>query len=253
MTEKELIKKLNNLRHVQPDAAWKQQNREILLAQISNTATVKEQDYFDKLFMFGKNFVLSLPRPALAFSGLLVVLITGVAISNNTFVNPNDTLNIARIISEKAKLSFTFDETQKNKMQLEFASLHAKEIAGTLAESAVSKDGADSQNTTKLRADFKVEINKMRQSLAAKPAASATPAADADIKVSVADSGFDSKGVQVSTPKSAAASIVAATASSTVATPSNASQTLEEAEKLFNDKNYKEAADKLNQVDSLLK
>lgn len=256
MTEKELIKKLNNLHHIQPDAAWKKRSREILLSQISNTSVAYEPSRWQQLWTMSKNFTLSLPRPAMAFSGLIVVLITGMAISNNTFVNPSDALNIARVISEKAKLSFTFDETEKNKMRLQFASSHAREIVGTLSQpdSQASTEAAD-----RLRDSFKEEISRMRLAVGQpskavdQPEPVSASSTDADIKVSVADSGRADQGLQVSTPSSTAAAIVAASATSTLSVPKTVDQILEDAEKLFNDKNYKEAAEKLNQVDSLIK
>jgi hypothetical protein len=86
--------------------------------------------------------------------------IFGVQASN--YSNPGDSLYIAKIISNKAKLAITFDEEKKTKMRIRFASDHAKDITKFLAESDPKEE---TKETEKLSKNFKEQIYSVKTKL----------------------------------------------------------------------------------------
>jgi hypothetical protein len=86
--------------------------------------------------------------------------IFGVQASN--YSNPGDSLYIAKIISNKAKLAITFDEEKKTKMRIRFASDHAKDITKFLAESDPKEENKE---TEKLSKNFKEQIDSVKTKL----------------------------------------------------------------------------------------
>jgi len=169
MEERDLLKKLNNLKNIKPDDNWKKNYREILYSQISGGATVnKEQSNLRIIWeniMPGKIF-MDMAKPvwitSLASILILVVGIGGVYASKNS--KPGDSLYIAKIISEKAKFAMTFNEKDKAKLGLEFATNRAKEITQVLDE---SKESADEKGVKveQLTQNFKKEITQVKNRL----------------------------------------------------------------------------------------
>ena len=158
MNDKDLLKKLNNLKTIKPDDNFKKNCRDILYAQISaGTAENKSESNLKTIWdslMPGKIF-LQMAKPvwitSLASILILVIGVGGVYASKNS--KPGDSLYIAKIISEKAQFVMTFNEKDKAKLGLEFATNRAKEITQVLEE---SKEPEDSKGKTveKLKQNF---------------------------------------------------------------------------------------------------
>jgi len=213
------------------------------------------------------SFAKVISKPVYALGALVVVLVTGSLFSHQVFGNakPNDSLYIARIISEKAKLNTMFNSDDRNKLAVQFATEHAQDISAVLSNPEFNND-ANKAEVAKLNASFNEEINNVKNRisyLSPKPAAVAPDVkATGTDTVSIADSGKDNKGLQLSeTPNAKIATLSAATiatatpATSTIATSTDATADtmLDEAQKLFEKKDYSKAADKLKAVDELIK
>jgi hypothetical protein len=158
MTEKELIKKLNGLKSIKLDSNFKEESGRILYNQISNSSG----GFTASLNIFQKAFGY-IAQPVWAVFFVVVVIgggIFGVQASN--YSNPGDSLYIAKIISNKAKLAITFDEEKKTKMRIRFASDHAKDITKFLAESDPKEE---TKETEKLSKNFKEQIYSVKTKL----------------------------------------------------------------------------------------
>ncbi len=279
MTERQLLEKLNNLKSVNPETSWQASNRELLLAQISNSGASSLSAWQVFVINF-QSFAKAASQPAFALATFIVVLLSVGVFSHQLFsqAKPNDSLYIARIISEKAKLGVTLDAKSRDKMAVQFATNHAQDISTVLADPEFNNE-ANQDQVAKLNESFKREIETARTRISYMKAE--TPAVQPEAMVSIANDDKEDKGVQVSLsePDLAAAvsvgqtppvvSVVAVDASSTtepeLASSSSAveaaeiegeSETekiLEEAEELFNNKDYNSAVDKLKEVDQMLK
>jgi hypothetical protein len=158
MTEKELVKKLNSLKSIKLDSNFKEESGRILYNQISNSSG----GFTASLNIFQKAFGY-IAQPVWAVFFVVVVIgggIFGVQASN--YSNPGDSLYIAKIISNKAKLAITFDEEKKTKMRIRFASDHAKDITKFLAESDPKEE---TKETEKLSKNFKEQIYSVKTKL----------------------------------------------------------------------------------------
>jgi hypothetical protein len=270
MTDNELIKILNKLHEIKPDAEWKASNRELLFSQIFHGQNLsgEENDILARGRSVWKNFtdyfdvyILGNLSKVLARPTLTVVLIVVIALGTGVFgvqysrsTKPGDSLYIAKIVSEKTQLAFTFGEKEKAQLEISFATNRTQEISEIVNENLENKD----DQVVKLTEDFKREINSTRQRLQKitqnAPASNdkgisqtdknsattskkiAAPGKDSkDIKnkdneVFSANSGKDDKRIEISEP----------------------SKTLDEAEKLFDSKNYQQTIDKLNEVNTIL-
>lgn len=267
MSEKELIKKLNNLKQIKPDNEWKKNYRDILYSQISaginaNTAESNWKIIWENI-MPGKTFIQSVRSVWLTTAACVLILITGIGgvyVSKNS--KPGDSLYIAKIISEKAQLAITFNEKEKAKLGLEFASNRAKEITQVLEESkepAVAKN----EKVAQLSQNFKKEISEVKNRLSA--IKSVAGSADEETQLFGANLGKTDQRLEIAEPKTAEPAKAekpvtapsekgqpAANATSTrenLATPDTA---LNEAEKLFDEKNYSGSIDKLREADKLI-
>lgn len=233
MTERELIKKLNNLKNLKPATDWKVSQREILLSQVENTSGDYQVSSWGNFWMVTRNVFGSVPQFAWASMAIVIFLTTGLIWGNELKVAPNNSLYIARVISEKARLNTTFDSAAKNRLARQYASEHARDIVVTLS----NPEFTDSEDVAKLNENFKTEIAKVRENL---------PAVNPDDAiVTIADSEKATSGVMVYDPN--------ATTSEPVAEPKDAKVILEEAEKLFNEKDYSGALDKLNEAEEIIR
>jgi hypothetical protein len=237
MTDKELIHKLNNLKNVKPDAAWQSSNREILFSQISNTTVEMEISSFTSFWMITKNVFSIIPQTAYVTAAIVVFLVGGLAYGNYLPVKPNNSLYIAKIISEKARLSTTFDSSAKNRLEAQYASSHAQDIASTLSDPSFNI--LNTEEVNKLNDNFKTEIAKVKSSLPK----------EGDDKIVVADSEKATSGISVYDPNATGTD---AETKGVKLAPS-AKQILDDASKLFSDKDYSGALDKLREVDEIIK
>ena len=230
MTEKQLIQQLTELRS-SVDHNWVKKNRELLSYQIFNGAEYSDTalGFFDRLSLISKRVLQPTPIAALIALFFVASGFVGVRASRNA--TPGEPWYIAKTISEKAQLATTFNETGKAKLNLEFA----KERANELSKVTSTENKDDTSQVAELSAGFKQQIESARERIVKIEATKkvTAPVAKKDVKkdseeaVMSAEAGKDTTGIEVSLP---------------------AQKALEEAEKLFNDKNYNGAANKLDEI-----
>jgi TolA-binding protein len=262
MTDKDLIVKLKSLKNINPDSNWLTNNRDLLLSQISNSGAEVLSPW--KNFMINlSSFAKAASKPAYAL-GAFILIITGSVFSHDVFgsAKPNDSLYIARVISEKAKLNTMFNSDERNKLAVQFATEHAQDISAVLADTQFNNDNNKAE-VAKLNASFDKEIDtvKTRISYLNQNQKPVTPVKDdkvavatntnantkASDTVSMAGDAKDNKGVEVvETPaqKAIVAPVEKATSTDAI---------INEAKQLFDKKDYTKAADKLKEVDELIK
>ena len=278
MNDKELFQKLNSFKSIIPDNEWKNSCREILLSQISRGQTVEElnqKKQFGWKIFFGdllpQRIRLEIARPVWAGVFVMILLITGgvVGVYASRNANPEDSLYIAKIISEKAQFAITFDEKEKTRLNLEFAINRAKEINKLLEKTTVNEAWLDkNEKVQKLTANFKKEISQAKNRLNKTNINSndkeekeeeesrffgANLSKDNQrIEISEPVKVNNSKSV-ISEPKPVVETVATTTAVSTVENlakdnSQTASEILDEAEKLFDEEKYSESIDKLKKV-----
>lgn len=247
-----------------PEAAWLKSNREILLSQIANSGT-KELSNWRRLVIDLRSFTQTISQPAMALGSLLFLLVGASVFGHLAFnrTKPNESLYIARIISEKAKLSTIFDSQQREKLEVQFAANHAEAITEILAGTVIDESNQD--QVAMLNKKFNQEVDTMRAKIAAAkpvsaPAATvATPTPSMEEEdVVVAGNGKEDKGLQLEIKNDGNDTAVTATNTTEVmveASPVSKApaEILEEAKTLFDNKEYDSALDKLKEVKELIK
>ncbi|PKM91657.1 hypothetical protein CVU82_00390 [Candidatus Falkowbacteria bacterium HGW-Falkowbacteria-1] len=174
MTDKELLKQLNSLKSIRMEENLKESNKRVLLTQISNTVSENsEAKPFNNFFFFVKNILAMSSRPAMVLSGVFLFLFASLILGSDFYKNskPTDSLYIARVLSERARLNTTFDQTAKEKLAVKFASQHAKDIATLLMDPEFNKE-ENREEVEKLSVSFKSEIEKVRGNINANEATS---------------------------------------------------------------------------------
>lgn len=269
MEDRELLKKLNNLKTVKPDDNWKKNYREVLYSQISAGATVNKSEsnlriIWDSI-MPGKTFI-NMAKPvwvtSLASVLILVIGIGGVYASKNS--KPGDSLYIAKIISEKAQFAITFNEKDKAKLGLDFATNRAKEITQVLGESKESEDKKD-KKVEQLSQNFKKEISQVKNRLTTIKAAEnqSNQGKEEELEVFGANLGKTDQRMEVAEPVKPEAKeevspevkpdlAAPATATTTKENLSSSDKALEEAEKMFDEKDYDGTINKIEEVKQIM-
>ncbi len=298
MTEKNLIKKLNNCKNVNPDAEWLNSNRELFLAQISNSGANKLNAW--EIFCINLKCVAkAASQPVFALGVFFIVLVVSSIFTHRIFsqAKPNDSLYIARIISEKAKLNTVLDPGERDKLAVKFATGHARDISTVLANPEFNTE-ANSQKVEKLNESFTKEIEtaknkivKINERAAAQTQnqnqsgqASSTPTEEDVISIAIDEDYIESNGIEITGTETTEVEVDLATsavkkedtkedtkdkdtakeettdlASSTdevaklitesTETPKKPSdQIIEEAIKLFENKDYENVINKLNEI-----
>jgi len=265
MTERELLKQLKNLKSVKPDSAWLKSNREILLAQVSNSGAEKLSAW-TKVFIDLKSLVRTVSQPAFALGSFLVVLLGAGLFGPRILagVKPNDSLYIARVISEKAHLNTVWNSEERDQLTLQYATDRAKDITTVLSDPSFNNDQHQDE-VNKLNQNFNQEIAVVKTVINKIKPTTVTPAPEEEAVVS-AESAKDKDGVQIYTQPNAQG--VTPTAASTTkpastgtedakakdaGTSKNSQAIIDEAQKMFDNKEYSQALDKLKQVDELIK
>lgn len=249
MNEKELLRNLSALKSVTPSADWVKKNREQLAFQIFNgkEPAAIELGWFAQFSLVAHRLLQ--PAPIAALIALFFFISGGLGLRAAQKANPDDTLYIAKIMSEKLQGVATIDQDRKAELNLRFAQNRAAEMD----ELSKNQSPVATENAAELKENFKSEIASVRQQLdrinenQAKQAAIAaqTQAAaklsvkavkkndkadnEEDSSLSVADSSKDDKGLDISLP-------------------GHSQKVLDEAVKLFDAGKYGEAATKLGQV-----
>ncbi len=287
MTNKDLISKLNSLKNVSPDSSWLASNRELFLAQISNSGADKlsgGQVFFINL----KSFLKASSQPVFALGVFMLVLVASSIFGHKLFsqAKPNDSLYIARIISEKAKLNTLLNPVEKNKLAVKFATNHAQDISVVLSDPAFNNEENKDQ-VAKLNDSFNKEIETVKKIVNSGAAKTLkTEVADnvqvemSDEAISIAAEHKAEQGIQIKEAESNSAPSPRATiatgvavkeevkATTTEATTTEtkveaevsidakineADKIIDEAKESFNNKDYHSVIDKLNEVTEIIK
>lgn len=290
MTEKNLILKLKNLANISPDEAWLKSNRELLFSQISNSGAT-QLSVWQNFVINLRSFTKAAAQPVYAF-GIFVFALGVTSIFSHQLLSqakPNDTLYIARILSEKAKINTVINPESRNKLAMQFANERAQEISAVLADPNFNNE-ENKDAVAKLNTSFNEEIETVKSRIKnIVPLQNATPSVAANINstinsdaVSIAENNKDAGGVQLlenpnnkiivnSNSKIETSSVLKKTTSTSTLNLSETATTtkddnkdvnkdalktdtiLDEAQKLFSEKDYTKALDKLKEVNEILK
>lgn len=248
MTEKQLIKQLHRIQDIKPDEKWVQDSREFLLSQISNNTSpvLVSRSIISSI----KIFLRTAAQPAFALAVFVFILVGASLFSHQLFnkAKPNDSLYIARVISEKAKLSTMFNKDDRNKLEAEFANSHAQDIASVLAKTD------DQVEVAKLSKEFKKEIdvvktrvNKTSNKDISPVKAKVDTSNDSDVIISIADSSKDSNGIEIKENKKDEKKDLKQEEGKE--NLDNNTSILKEVEMSFENKDYSAVVDKLQQIE----
>jgi hypothetical protein len=167
MTDKQILQQLKELKKISLDSEIKKSQRDVLFSQISSQKSSVDSDkvFANNLFSF-KNVFSLVTRPALVVAGVFVFLVGALVLGSGFYKDskPNDSLYIARIISEKARLNTTFSQSQRDRLAMEFANNHARDIAIILMDPGFNIE-ENRERVEKLSEDFRSEINKVRSKI----------------------------------------------------------------------------------------
>lgn len=245
MTDRDLIKKLSNLREIKPDSSWLKANRDSLYSQISNSGATNLSPWTAFVINF-KSLVKTASSPAVALASLLLVVFASSSYAHLLLskTRPDQSLYIAREISEKAKLSTILDTNEREKMAVKFAANNAQDITSVLADPEFNNE----EEIAKLNVRFNQEIEtvqrkvaKLEQPLVQKNDTSEPSSTSSDLILSATLEKEDS-GLSINDVTTAVEPSVSST-----------TKILEEAKNLFDSKNYTEALNKLKEVNDLIK
>ncbi|MDA3840083.1 MAG: DUF5667 domain-containing protein [Patescibacteria group bacterium] len=171
MTEKDLLKKLNSYKDIQADPTWKKENREVLFNQIMNSSSAPESGFsFAKLLntfkiysdTFYNSIVKNMGQPVILTSLIVLSVLGGGVMSINASrdTTPGDSLYIAKKISEKTQLTFTFSEKKKAQLNVVFAENRAREISQVMSDEKTDEE--KKEIVERLTGDFKKEISNVK-------------------------------------------------------------------------------------------
>jgi hypothetical protein len=168
MNEKNIIKKLGELKGMSPNKDWKEKTRDFLFSEVRSSVFETEEDIstFGKILAMPKFVLSAVEERAWAVLLVIFVFVGGVfgaqAASRNA--RPGDSLYLARVFSERAKVAVTFDKEKKAKLDIRLASDRAKDITEVLAELS-GQDKGDDKKLTKLSESFKEEIKIVKKNI----------------------------------------------------------------------------------------
>ena len=162
MTNKNLLQQLKDLREVKLSDDVKRANKGVLFSQISNTFVGDNKVYNTNLFNF-KNVFSLMSQPLLVTAGIFLFLLGSFVLGSGLYENskPNDSLYIARLISEKAKINTTFNQEQRDRLSAKFALDHARDINSMLMDPEFNTE-ENKDKVEKLNNTLRVEISKVK-------------------------------------------------------------------------------------------
>jgi hypothetical protein len=274
MTDRDIIKQLNTLKEIEPETAWKSSNRDILLSQISNSGARKLTAWEILLINTG-SFFKTAAQPAYALGVFIFVMIGAGLYSHQAFTQtkPNDSLYIARVVSERAKLSTVLNSNDRNKLAVKFSLEHAKDISTVLADPSFNNDSNQDQ-VARLSESFNRELENVKSRISyLKPKAPVQVGDNSELVATTSYEGeaFSMAGVEKTdaglqvfpgsleineTPEmatTASTSTSEAPTSSTVIEVASPASILEEARQYSDNKDYLKASEKLKEVSELIK
>jgi len=267
MTDRYLISKLNNLKNVKPEADWLKSNRELLLTQISNSGANQLSSW--QVFVINlQSFTKTVYQPAVVLGAFIIVLVFGGLFGHQFFTQakPNDSLYIARIVSEKAKLGTIFNTQERDKLAVQFAANHAQDITAMLANPEFNNENNQEQ-IARLNESFNREIDtvktKINRLASAKTVVDKAPVVnDEEALVSIASDLTEDQGIELVEAKPVIDPAIVSQATNTTevvtgdTVEENVSSTdkiLNEAKQLFEQKDYNSALNKLKEVNEMIK
>jgi hypothetical protein len=183
--------------------------------------------------------------PAVALASLVLMLVGASAYSHLLLAQtkPNQSLYIAREISEQAKLNTILNPVEREQMASKFAANNAQDITDVLADPTFKNP----QEIAKLSSKFNEEIKTVQKTVAKSNGSAVqkidTPKATNSDIVFSASNGKDTAGL------SGSESII----KEDTPTISSTTKIVEEAQSLFNEKKYSEASEALNKLNELIK
>ncbi len=173
---KEIKKQLKELRNIAPDKAWKRRQRDILMAQIKNSAPAETvQGKFTKkvraaLDVFVPyNQIMKIARPVAAFVFVMSVAMGGGIATVGASMNsiPGDALYTVKRTTEKVRLILTPDEIEKARLQLKFADARMEEVNRLSKQKDYKKSDKIKETVESLKAEVETvhdSINKAIES-----------------------------------------------------------------------------------------
>ena len=262
--DKDIILKLNSLKAVKPESQWKAENRNILFNQISNSSASSVESEFEFILSIPRQVLRFISQPAWAVFFIALIALSVFSVSAAKYTKPGDSLYIAKRISERAQLAITFNKEKKTKLDIKFASDHAKGITQVLSN--IESD--NEEKVERLTRDFKREVNIVGEKLN-------EVKTDEEMQVFTTSLGKGNKGMQISNlddeelgieeekslepvpAEEADKEEVSATSTEeSIETPlsdiNEAHKALEEAEALFDENDYDGTFEKLEEVDELI-
>lgn len=261
MKNSNLIIKLKSLNNVQPDEKFLKENRELLLAQISNSGQEKLA-VWEKVLITSENLVRLFSRPAFALGTFILVLFGVNFLSTHVLEKskPNDSLYVARVISERLKVNTTINQESREKLAMSYALRHAEDIA-TILSDAKYYDEENSDQLAKLSDDFISEVNKVetiinRLSSSGKIASEKIEVKniETDEEMIIADNSKDESGLEIFIPEDKATENKASSSEEVkeevIVSPTTKTT---KAKELAENKEFGAAINELNEVIELIK
>jgi hypothetical protein len=169
---RDVIKKIKLLRVVEPDAAFRESNRRVLMMQIKNTldvnADMKEENILLetlKVFFPWQIFKAAL-RPVLTvFLIFGLILGSGLSVSAAEASLPGDVLYPLKLVTEEIQMTLTFKDEKKTEMHVELAGKRINEV--TKIKDKTDSPAAKSQKINIAVNKFKTEIDDVKTNLEA--------------------------------------------------------------------------------------
>lgn len=254
MKNNDLIAKLKKLGDIKPDEKFLTENRDLLLSQISNSGAEKISA-FEKFLLTSENLARVFSRPAFAL-GVFILVLVGANFSSRLLQNskPNDSLYLARIISEKVKVTTTMNQVEREKLAISYAMRHAEDIASILSDDEFNVEENYDQ-VAKLNTNFINEVKKVETSLSRLSVASPkiiNQEEKIEGEMILADNSKDDEAISIFIAKdeeSATTSVSTSTAAVVMASSSPQSSSKELAEQ----GDFSGALNKLNEAVDLIK
>ncbi|MBD3248116.1 hypothetical protein GF382_02395 [Candidatus Falkowbacteria bacterium] len=166
MNEQDIIKKLKELKGIRPQKDWKEDTRSFLVSEIRNSVVeAPEKDLIRDILSIPKSIFSKATEQAWAVAAIIIIIAGGAFTTQAATKNarPGDSLYLARVFSEKAKVAITFNKEEKAKLDMQLASNRAKEITDVLAELDTDENEDSKKKAEKLSESFRDEIKIVKK------------------------------------------------------------------------------------------
>ena len=168
-----IVKKIKDLRRIQPEASWLKSQRSFLLSEISRAENKKrEPSLVLPLFNFN---ILKIFRPAFALALAIIILITSlvtvgaISLAQNSL--PGDLLYPLKTALEQTQLTFTPSQENKAKLSIKFATHRIDEFTQLIDKPEKKKDMEKTiKKFTEQLVSVRENIDKLKEKNAEKAA-----------------------------------------------------------------------------------